>query len=210
MTSRLSCRIAKVSCGSIGSSRSWTPIQHHLSTAPTLHPQASLVNRFIRNFSIKSGIGHAQHFLLTSRKTEIVKSARGPKLQGLLAENAQVIKYLEHKILTRTSAPRKPVARSKKGTIGPRLFLPQFRFFTRQFRDFGESLIVCTTETWSPRGRRNGADQHQRNDLGLFMSASMKAAVHLGKDYERKSACHEEHGILRDRASVLHHAEINP
>ena len=37
--------------------------------------------------------------LFTSRKTETAKSARGPKLQGLLVENVPVIKYFEQKTL---------------------------------------------------------------------------------------------------------------
>ena len=37
--------------------------------------------------------------LFTSRKTEIAKSARGTKLQGLLVESVRVIKYFEQKTL---------------------------------------------------------------------------------------------------------------
>ena len=43
----------------------------------------------------KSGIGQTQHLLLTSRKTEIARSVRGPKLQGPRAENAPAQPYLE-------------------------------------------------------------------------------------------------------------------
>ena len=38
-------------------------------------------------------------FILTSRKTEIARSARGPKLQGLRAEDAKAESYLVQKIL---------------------------------------------------------------------------------------------------------------
>ena len=38
-------------------------------------------------------------FLLTSRRTEIARSVKGPKLQGVLAENALAQPYLEQKLL---------------------------------------------------------------------------------------------------------------
>ena len=31
-----------------------------------------------------------------------------------------------------------------------------------------ESLLKRMTETWSPTGPKNGADQHQRDDLGII------------------------------------------
>ena len=42
----------------------------------------------------------------------------------------------------------------------------------------------------------------------LFMAASMKAAVHVGK-LGRYCTCDEEHSIRRGSAIVLHHAEID-
>ena len=47
----------------------------------------------------KSGIGQTQYFRLLSRRTEIAISARGPKLQGLRAEDALVKSYLVQKML---------------------------------------------------------------------------------------------------------------
>ena len=60
-----------------------------------IHPQARLVNQ-IRNLQAK-WYRVSTAFSLTSRKTEIAKNGRGPRLQGLLGENAPVLEYLEQK-----------------------------------------------------------------------------------------------------------------
>ena len=60
------------------------------------HPQALLVNQ-IRNVLPKWYWG-STIFILSSRKTEIAKSAREPRLQGILAEIALVIQNLVQKI----------------------------------------------------------------------------------------------------------------
>ena len=59
----------------------------------------------------------------------------------------------------------------------------QFDHIATQCRICRQSLRIRTTETWSYKGRQNGAGRHQRFDLEIFMTASMKAAVPLGKDY---------------------------
>ena len=45
------------------------------------------------------GFGQTQWFILTSRKTEIARSARGPKSQGPRAEDVLAESYLVQKIL---------------------------------------------------------------------------------------------------------------
>ena len=73
-------------------------------------PQASLVNRFIWNLRAK-WYRASTAFLLTHRKTEIAKSARGPKIarapcrertgnQVLRAENFGDLMTTDHKVLS--------------------------------------------------------------------------------------------------------------
>ena len=57
------------------------------------HPQALLVIQ-IRNLQEEEYRGSTL-FLLTSRKTEVAKCGREPRLQGLLAGNALVMQYFE-------------------------------------------------------------------------------------------------------------------
>ena len=60
------------------------------------------------------------------------------------------------------------------------------------------------------RPKENQMQQVNTNAIiqELFMAASMKAAVHVGK-LGRYCTCHEEHSIRRGSAFVLHHAEID-
>ena len=46
--------------------------------------------------------------------------------------------------------------------------------------------------------------------LGIFMSATLKAAVHLGQDYEEKSAYNQERRLRAGRSIVRYLAEFEP
>ena len=61
------------------------------------HSQTLLMSQ-IRNVQLMWQPGNTVYVRI-SRKTDIAKYARGPRLQGLLAENALLIQYFEQKML---------------------------------------------------------------------------------------------------------------
>ena len=109
--------------------------------------------------------------------------------------------------LTRTRAQGKPVARSNNYRWS-KFVSWHFGQTSRQCRVYGESLHVRTIETWSSEGSKMQQVNTNAIIQELFMAASMKAAVHVGK-LGRYCMCYEEHNIRRGSAFVLHHAEID-
>ena len=85
-----------------------------------------------------------------------------------------------------------------------------FGHVARQSRVYGESLLIRTTETWSPGRRRIGADQHQRNDLRIIDVCVREGSGTSRKRLWRKSAYYQELGFRQDQTFVQHHAAIDP
>ena len=94
----------------------------------------------------------------------------------------------------------KPVARSKNSNVGQKLFPYNLASLPGSVEFLEKVFTHVRQKLGRPKEDKNGAGQHQRSDLGfLFVIASMKAAVHLGKRFCRKSTYFQEHGILRDQ-----------
>ena len=75
---------------------------------------------------------------------------------------------------------------------------------------YGQSFRTRTTETWSPKGTPNGAGRHQRYGLRIFLTASVKAAVHLGKDYEENLRVTRKTEFFEIRHLFSNYAEMDP
>ena len=76
----------------------------------------------------------------------------------------------------------------------------QFGRITKQRRISGESLLMRSTETWSPTERRNGTDQHQRRDLGFLCLRQWRQRF-----YEENLRTSKQ-----DQSFVQRHAEVDP
>ena len=72
----------------------------------------------------------------------------------------------------------------------------QFGRITKQRRISGESLLMRSTETWSPTKRRNGTDQHQRKDLGIIYVFVNEGSGSSRKTLRRKSTYYQARSIL--------------
>ena len=116
-------------------------------------------------------------------------SSSSSQRTGNLTANCSTLQFIEHRetcpdgfekeqrikalkcgtqILTRTLARRTCCPNEKEHRWSK--FVPsQIGPIARHCRVHGESLHTRTTATWSPKGRQNGADQHQRSDLGYYL-----------------------------------------
>ena len=89
-----------------------------------------------------------------------------------------------HTDTDQNSSTRKLVERSKKITVGQSLFPHQLVILPGNVEYTEKIFTYVRQKPWSSQGRQNGAGEHQRIDLVIIHFASLKAAVHLGQDYE--------------------------
>ena len=136
--------------------------------------------------ALGSSASHSPGTLTAQSSNMKLTSSGRPVARGLNENTASSCQVWHSDVNPNTSTGR-PVVETTNKSHWYELISPQLEDIWEQCWPSWESLLHRTTNTWSSTRRRHARGRRQRDDLEFsFKSATMKAAVHLGQDYQER------------------------
>ena len=146
----------------------WKTSRRRMALVAKSRPARNLVSLNLnRSFTVPSSSSSQRPGNLTANCSTWGSLSTGKPVRWIRKRTTHQALKCGTQMLTRTLAPRTCCPNEKEHRWSK--FVPsQIGPIARHCRVHGESLHTRTTETWSLTGRQNGADQHQRSDLGDY------------------------------------------